>query len=86
MNELFFFLRARPKWFRRLKLRIGQDYDFMLKLPKETFVYICNKVIGYWKQKGTKELLKLYRVLAWMLTRTLCSVVEVISATRDSHC
>jgi len=40
---------------------------FMLKLPKETFVYICNKVIGYWKQKGTKELLKLYRVLAWML-------------------
>ena len=64
-------------------------YDFMLKLPKETLVYICNKVIGYWKQKGTKELLKLYRVLAWMvyvLARTLCSVVEVISATRDSHC
>ncbi|KAL9716690.1 hypothetical protein Ac2012v2_001142 [Leucoagaricus gongylophorus] len=25
MNELFSFLRARPKWFRRLKLRIGQD-------------------------------------------------------------
>jgi len=59
-------------------------YDLMLKLPRETVMYIWNRVVGSWTQKGTKKLLKAGDTIStaglgnvYVVAQTLCSVVEV---------
>lgn len=64
-------------------------YDLMLKLPKETYVYARNKVVGIWKHRGMKKLLKsgdlvsnarLGDLEVYVVAQTRCSVIEVQSS------
>ena len=59
-------------------------YDLMLKLPRETFMYVWSRVVNSWTQKGTKKLLKPGDTIStaglgnvYVVAQTLCSVVEV---------
>lgn len=59
-------------------------YDLMLKLPREAFIYVWNRVVSSWTQKGTKKLFKPGDTIStaglgnvYIVAQTLCSVVEV---------
>jgi len=77
-------------------------YDLMLKLPREAFIYVWNRVVSSWTQKGTKKLFKPGDTIStaglsdvYVVAQTLCSVVEVdidharqplVDWTRIRHC